>query len=312
MSNISRRKFLKISAVSLTLPFSTNLLANNTEKISWEGYALGAQGNMTLFHKSPTYANKILNICIQEIHRLEKIFSLYDTTSSISLLNKNGSLQNPPEELVEVLEFSHEISKKTNGAFDVTVQPLWSVHNKFFKDENNQNIKKLQKEINKNISLVSYKNISIDKKIIFFKQKDMQITLNGIAQGYITDKITNILRQNGFTNVLVDLGEFNSIGGYDNTRDWNIATPYLKDISYISLNNMAVASSGGYGTKFNENYHHLFDTQTGTSANHISSVTIKAPNAMLADALSTAVYVMPLQESKKLKHFFPNIEIYIS
>lgn len=311
MTNTTRRKFLKITAISLCLPFTSNLLsANNLEKTTWEGVSLGVKGNMTLFHEDISYAKKTLDICINEVRRLEKIFSLFDKDSSISMLNKQGFLSNPQKELVEVLEFANKISENTNGAFDVTVQPLWNTHLKFFKNKKNQDLKKLIKSIKTTTTLVSYKNISISTKEISFKQKGMQITLNGIAQGYITDKITNILKEKGFKNVLVDLGEINSIGGYDDKRDWNIATPYLKDIKYVTLNNMAIASSGGYGTKFNEKYHHLFDPKTGTSANYIKSVTVKAQSAMLADALSTAIYVMPEKESEKLKSIYPNIEVY--
>ena len=310
MSNINRRKFLNITAMTLALPFCSNsLFANLQEKITWTGIALGADSNMTLFHKDKSYAKESLNICINEIKRLENIFSLFDNNSSISQLNKEGYILNPPKELVEVLNFANNISENTNGAFDATVQPLWIIHKSYSK---HKNIAILNDEIQKVKNLISYKNIEINKNKIYFKKENMQITLNGIAQGYITDKITNILEQRGFTNVLVNLGEFNSIGGYDENRDWNIATPYLNDIKYLKLNNNAVASSGGYGTRFDEKYHHLFDVNTGTSANYINSVTIKASNAMLADALSTAVFVMSEKQREKIKSIYPNIEIYTS
>lgn len=313
MSKITRRKFLNITALTLVLPFCSNsLFANTQEKISWQGLALGAQSNMTLFHNDKSYAKKTLDICINEIARLEKIFSLFDANSSISRLNYDGYLKNPPKELLELLNFANTISKNTNGAFDITVQPLWIIHDRFFKNEKHQDITKLKEEIKKAKDLISYKNILINENEIIFKQDKMKITLNGIAQGYITDKITNILRKKGFTNVLVDLGEFNSIGGYDENRDWNIATPYLNDIKYLKLNNNAIASSGGYGTRFDEKYHHLFDVRTGTSANYINSVTVKAQNATLADAIATAIFVMPKEESEKLKNIYPNIEIYTS
>ena len=310
MSNINRRKFLNITAMTLAIPFCSNsLFANLQEKITWTGIALGADSNMTLFHKDKSYAKESLNICINEIKRLENIFSLFDNNSSISQLNKEGYILNPPKELVEVLNFANNISENTNGAFDATVQPLWIIHKSYSK---HKNIAILNDEIQKVKNLISYKNIEINKNKIYFKKENMQITLNGIAQGYITDKITNILEQRGFTNVLVNLGEFNSIGGYDENRDWNIATPYLNDIKYLKLNNNAVASSGGYGTRFDEKYHHLFDVNTGTSANYINSVTIKASNAMLADALSTAVFVMSEKQREKIKSIYPNIEIYTS
>ncbi|WP_122893704.1 FAD:protein FMN transferase [Arcobacter peruensis] len=307
-SILSRRKFLKISACSLAFSLTPNILnANEREKISWSGIALGAQSNMTLFHKNKLYAKDTLDICINEIKRLENIFSLFIPNSSICLLNKNGNLKNPPKELVEVLKFAEDISIKTNGAFDVTVQPLWVAHAKY---SNNKN--KLKKAIKEAKNLISYKNIQIKEDKISFKKPNVQITLNGIAQGYITDKITSILRQKGFTNVLVDLGELNSIGGYNEQRDWNIATPYLVNTPYLKLNNQAMASSGGYGTMFSKRYHHLFDTKTRTSANYIKSVTVKANNATLADALATAICVMPKKENEKLKNTYPEIEIYTS
>ena len=310
MSNINRRKFLNITAMTLAIPFCSNsLFANLQEKITWTGIALGADSNMTLFHKDKSYAKDSLNICINEIKRLENIFSLFDNNSSISQLNKEGYILNPPKELVEVLNFANNISENTNGAFDATVQPLWIIHKSYSK---HKNIAILNDEIQKVKNLISYKNIEINKDKIYFKKENMQITLNGIAQGYITDKITYILKERGFTNVLVNLGEFNSIGGYDENRDWNIATPYLNDIKYLKLNNNAIASSGGYGTRFDEKYHHLFDMKTGTSANYLNSVTIKASNAMLADALSTAVFVMSEKQREKIKSIYPNIEIYTS
>ena len=310
MSNINRRKFLNITAMTLALPFCSNsLFANIQEKITWKGIALGADSNMTLFHKDKSYAKESLNICINEIKRLENIFSLFDNNSSISQLNKKGYILNPPKELVDVLNCANNISENTNGAFDATVQPLWIIHKSYSK---HKNIAILNDEIQKVKNLISYKNIEINKNKIYFKKENMQITLNGIAQGYITDKITYILKERGFTNVLVDLGEFNSIGGYDENRDWNIATPYLNDIKYLKLNNNAIASSGGYGTRFDGKYHHLFDTKTGTSAIYINSVTIKASNAMLADALSTAVFVMSEKQREKIKSIYPNIEIYTS
>ena len=125
MSNINRRKFLNITAMTLALPFCSNsLFANIQEKITWKGIALGADSNMTLFHKDKSYAKDSLNICINEIKRLENIFSLFDNNSSISQLNKEGYILNPPKELVEVLNFANNISENTNGAFDATVQPL--------------------------------------------------------------------------------------------------------------------------------------------------------------------------------------------
>jgi len=305
MTKISRRTFLNISATSLALSLIPNTLKASQEKISWQGVALGAPSSMTLFHENSIYGEKIVSSCITEIKRLENIFSIYDKTSSISKLNKNGLLKNPPKELVEVLSFANKISKQSNGFFDVSIQPLWNIHKKY---HNNKRV--LNDKIKNTKELVNYKNILISKKEISFRKKNMSISLNAIAQGYITDKISELLRNKGFTNVLVDLGEIRAIGAHPDNRDWNIQTPYLKE-SYISINNQSMASSGGYGTMFNKELHHLFNPKSGTSENSIKAVSVVAKEAMLADALSTAIAVMPKKDRIKLLKFYPNVKVYI-
>lgn len=307
MTKITRRNFLNITAVSIALSMFPNKLSASQKKVSWEGFALGAQSKMSLFHKDINYAKDTLKECEKEIYRLENIFSLFIKDSIINKLNNQSYLKNPPRELIEVLNFSREISKNSKGAFDITVQPLWEIHAKYFNDK-----KLLEKKIKKSKKLIAWDKIRISKNRIHFKQKGMAITLNGIAQGYITDKISELLRKKGFTNVLVDLGEINTIGQHPNNRDWNISTPYLKDKKYLQINNQAMASSGGYGTSFNRKLHHLFNPKSGTSANYVKSVTVVAQTAMLADALSTAIAVMPKNKSKNLIKLYPNVRVYTS
>lgn len=312
MQNISRRKFLSISGTALCLSMiPTNLLASN-EKFVWQGTALGANATMTLFHENQSYAKETIKTCIKEIRRLERIFSLFHADSSINQLNQNSILKNPPLELVDILNISNQVSQDSNGAFDISIQPLWTLYKTHFaKNHDSLNGPSLQ-DIKKVKKLISWKSVKVSNKEILLTKKNMQITLNGIAQGYITDKIAHILEQKGFTNVLLDLGEIRAIEQHPNKRDWNISTPYLKDKDYIKLNNMALASSGGYGTRFNQNYHHLFNPHDGKSANFVNAVTIKAPSATLADALSTAIYVMPETKRKRLLKLYPNTKAYIS
>lgn len=307
MNNISRRKFLNISASAFVFSILP-LQGKSIQKESvWKGVSLGAESSMKLFHQDQSYSNSIIKECLNEINRLEKIFSIYDKKSIISKLNKKGKIINPPKELVEVINFANNISKQSNGAFDISVQPLWNIHKHYSSKE-----KVLVKKIQKIKKLINWKNIVINENEIFFKQKGMAITLNGIAQGYITDKITHLLKSKGFTNVLVNLGEIKTIGNHPQNRDWNISTPYLNNKQYISLNNNAIASSGAYGTKFNKNSHHLFNTKSGKSANYLNSVSVVASSAMLADAISTTIAVMPKEEGKEFMKIYPNVRVYTS
>lgn len=316
MANISRRKFINISGIALGMCLLPAQLLASKKKITWTGTALGADANMSLYHENSDFTKKVIEECVTEIRRLERVFSLFYRDSALVQLNKHGLLNNPPKELVELLNAAQKISQVSNGAFDVTVQPLWILHASHFAKANaNPNGPSLE-QIQKTKQIVGWKKLSIKKDKIQFKQKGMAITLNGIAQGYITDKITELLQIKGFTNVLVDLGEMRAIGNHPSGRTWQIAAPYSKEVSkkdgFIRLSNQAIASSGGYGTQFNKNHHHLFNPHTGTSANYIKAVSIVAPSATLADALSTAVAVMPKDKANKLLSLYPKVTAYIS
>lgn len=129
----------------------------------------------------------------------------------------------------------------------------------------------------------------------------MGITLNGIAQGYITDCITRLLRQGGLERALVDMGEIRGLDRRAAPGDWQVglADPRAPQriLAAVPVRNQALATSGGYGTALDAagRYTHLFDPRTGSAQPRYQSVSVMAPNAAMADALSTAFSQMPLQ-----------------
>ena len=316
MNSISRRKFINISGVAIGMCFLSIQAKENQEKFTWKGTALGADASMTLYHTNQNYINQTINECIDEIRKLERIFSLFYRNSAVVHLNKYRILNNPPKELIELLLMAQNISQLSNGAFDVTVQPLWIMYNSFFSKKNASNYGPSKKEIKQTKKLVNWKKLIIKNNKIKLTEKGMKITLNGIAQGYITDKITNLLKNKGFTNVLVNLGEIRTIGKHPSGRNWQIAVPYSNEVNnnsgFIKLNNQAIASSGGYGTSFNKTYHHLFNPHSGKSSNFVKAVSVIASTATLADSLSTTVAVISKEKSQKLLKLFPNVTSYIS
>lgn len=310
-SSLNRRGFLTVCSFALGLCTIPKQLLANQEKITWSGTALGANATMTLYNSSQIYAKTVIKECVEEIKRLENIFSLFDNKSAIVQLNRNGILENPPKELLDIIHLANTVSLKSDGAFDITVQPLWEYYSSFFYKNGTKNQPDF-KEIKRVKKLLGWEKIILEKNRIEFKQKSMAITLNGIAQGYITDKITRLLKQRGFTNTLINLGEIRAIGKHPTGRLWNIKAPFSKESQLIHLDNQAVASSGGYGTQFSKTHHHLFNPHTALSANFINAVSIKAPTAVIADALSTAVAVMPKDKSEKLLSLYPDVRAYIS
>jgi thiamine biosynthesis lipoprotein len=126
----------------------------------------------------------------------------------------------------------------------------------------------------------------------------MAITLNGIAQGYISDVIADMLRNEGFENAVVDLGEYRTIGRHPDGRRWRIGIRDGRDPGSVDHiidleEDMALAVSGGYGTTFEASgrFHHIFDPRTGASANTVVDVAVIGPRATAADGLATAICV---------------------
>jgi thiamine biosynthesis lipoprotein len=142
----------------------------------------------------------------------------------------------------------------------------------------------------------------------------MALTLNGIAQGYLTDRLADILRANGCDRVLADMGksEIRLVGRRPDGEPWRIglADPLAPDRVGVTLDlaDRCISTSGGYGTKFEATgrYHHLFDPTTGRSAGHYIAVSVVAASTMVADALSTALYVTPPERGGRLLAAFPD------
>ncbi len=153
---------------------------------------------------------------------------------------------------------------------------------------------------------------------IRFLRPGMAVTLNGIAQGYITDRITDLLKAEGIGKVLVDMGELRGLGRHPDGRPWRVGVinPLSpKEFSrIINVSDTAVASSGAYGTRFGGDgkHHYLFDPKTGTSANYHAGVTVTAPTATLADGLSTAFAVMPTHRVREARGHLQEVTVTIT
>jgi thiamine biosynthesis lipoprotein len=121
----------------------------------------------------------------------------------------------------------------------------------------------------------------------------MAVTLNGIAQGYVTDRVADLLRRRGL-RALVDMGEIRALGAAPDGRPWPVG---LEDpaapgqvAETIALDDLAVATSGGYGTRFDAagRFNHIFDPADGRSSWRYGAVSVVAADATTADALATA------------------------
>ena len=294
----SRRRFLRLSAAIAGCTLLPGVGAAGTgatpAPVVWHGIALGAAASLTLYHPDRSLAKAAIAAARAEIERLESIFSLYRKDSAIMRLNRDGRLDDPPPALLRLLGQAKSIARLTDGAFDPTVQPLWRLYAAHFAgptpDPSGPNPAALEAAL----SLVDHESLVVKSKELRFETPGMAITLNGIAQGYITDRVAELLRRRGLSQVLVDLGEQRALGRHPSGRAWRAGIQDPAEPSRLAremmLEDAALATSAGAGTRFEPSgrHHHLFDPRSGLSSRLHASVSVLAPTANLADGLSTA------------------------
>jgi thiamine biosynthesis lipoprotein len=275
---------------------------SNPPVFAWRGQALGGEARLLLAHPDQAEARRAAARCVAEIARLERIFSLFDPASELSRLNRDGALTAPSHDLRLLLAESQRFGTLSRGAFDVTVQPLWRLLAEHFARPGHDPAGPSERRVAAARALVDFRNIDLARGRVAFLRPGMAVTLNGIAQGYITDKVADLLRNGGFDNVLLQLGETRALGRPAPDRPWRVSLAGTAHAKTVDLVNQAVAASSGAAARFDSagRHHHLFDPATGASAAGASAVTVIADRATTADGLSTALAVAPPEAGEAL------------
>ena len=301
---ITRRRFIGISAAAgglSLLPLGRGVTAQ-ASAVTWSGIALGAVASLQIHHPDRAAAAKLVQSSVAELRRLERLFSLYRDDSMLVALNRRGVLEAPPAEFVELLGEARRYAELTDGVFDPTVQPLWALYTDHFSKPDAAPDGPPAADVKAALLLVGYGNVQVSRDRIALAHRGVALTLNGIAQGYITDRIVALLRAGGIEHSMVDMGESRAIGTRPDGRPWDVglADPDAPQriAQTIPIIDQAVATSGGYGFRFDAQgrFNHLFDPKTGQSAARYRSVTVVMPTATAADALSTAFSLLPLED----------------
>ena len=301
VNRISRRRLISISAAAgAGLCFGLSPAGADRYVHRWRGRALGAQAQIALVHSDGQSAARQFRVVEAEIRRLESIFSLYLADSELVRLNREGRLRAPSLELVELLGLAQRIHAVTRGAFDPTVQPLWEYHARRARGQTME-AGEVPAAL---LARVGLGNVAVTASEISFCKKGMSLTLNGIAQGFITDRIAALLTAAGWSNVVVDLGEISAsgqgpegpkpaAGGWPVTVRPDPQRPGAQDM--VFLVNAAIASSARRGMVFDDggDRSHILDPVTGRPVNNdLDATSVIASTAALADGLSTAALVL--------------------
>lgn len=239
-----------------------------------------------------------VDAAVAEIERLDDLLSTGSDDSEVTKINKNGG-GTLSEDTSYLVKRALEVYKDTDGAFDISIYPVmkaWGFAGDTFQVPD-------KKTLSNALSLVDASKISYNEKksTISFEKKGMQIDLGGIAKGYTSDRVIEILKSYGIEHAMINLGgNVDLLGKKTDGSEWRIAVQDPEDedsyVGVLSVSDEAVITSGGYERYFEEDgvtYHHIIDPATGYPANNgLISVTIVSDDGTLADGLSTSLFVM--------------------
>ena len=297
---MQRRQLLQLG---MGLGLSLNATAR--ESLVWQERSLMGFGTTLWLKAAHTDASKLheaLDASVKAIRSVEKQMSLFDPDSAVSRLNRQGELRKPYAQLLSVLTLAQYVSRRSAGAFDVTMQPLWrlwSLHSQ------SQTLPS-SKALSQTRSLVNWQAMTVSADVVRLHAKGMGVSLNGIAQGYAADKVRAVLQAHGVQHALIDTGETTFLGQSSKGEDWRFAVePSAASSSVppiINTHGWAIATSSDAHTVFSSDHvhHHILNPQTGDSPTHWSSVSVMAPSCALADALTKVFFMCPPQRVERL------------
>jgi thiamine biosynthesis lipoprotein len=265
---------------------------------------MGNQFEISVVGRCAEWATERIAAAVAEIQRIEKLMTTFGEESETNLINRAAGM-NPvkvSEETFRLIRRSIRISEITQGAFDITYgsvdKSLWNF---------DVNMKQLpdEKTAKRLVRLINYKNIILDENemTVFLKEKGMRIGFGGIGKGYAAERAKGVLKDMGVYSGIVNAsGDLTTWGQQPDGKPWTIGivNPNLsgKIFSYMSVTDMAVATSGNY-EKFivinGKKYSHTINPRTGLPVRGIKSVTVITPNAEIADAMATPVTIMGIQ-----------------
>lgn len=277
---------------------------------------MGSRFEITVVATDSIEANGYIDLAIDEITRIEKLISSWDPASQTSEINRNAGIKpvKVDEELFNLISRSIEISKLTDGAFDISFASM----DKIWKFDGSMTEMPSEESIKQSVAKVGYQNILLDPEnfTVFLKLEGMKIGFGAIGKGYAADKAKNFLMEKGVPSGIINAsGDMNTWGKQPNGDSWKVAitNPMDKNKAFalLAIDESAVVTSGNYEKYVTFNgvrYTHIIDPRTGFPATGIISATVFAPKAEIADALATSIFVMGKDVGIDFINQLPKIE----
>ena len=260
---------------------------------------LGTSLSLQVAHRDPARAERALDAVVAAIRHVEAQMSLFDPGSALRRLNRDGVLHQPDADLLRILRLAQMVSAQSQGAFDVTVQPLWQV----FEAAQGEAVLPSRAAVAQARARVGWQGMEVAPGRVHFTRPGMAVTLNGIAQGYAADLARQRLRSLGIEHALIHTGEWAALGQPDAQQDWTLGVADPRDeqalITRLTTDGRCIATSADSQTSFSgdHRHHHIFDPRTGYSPPELASVTVAATSCALADALTKVMFVAGMRRA---------------
>lgn len=277
---------------------------------------MGNNFTITVVADDKDFALQNINNAIEEIKRIEQLFTTFKPDSQTNLINDNAGIKlvKIDREVFGLIERSIAISKITQGAFDITYgsidKSLWNFDKTMTELPSPELAKKM-------VHLINYNNIILDREngTVFLKEKGMRIGFGGIGKGYAAEMAKNRLIENKVQSGIINAsGDLTAWGKQPNGKAWTIgiANPDQPEsaFSYLEISGKAVATSGNYEKYIlinGKKYSHTIDPKTGLPITGIKSVTVISSNAEFADAMATPIAVMGIKAGLYLVDQIPDL-----
>jgi len=303
--------------VPLTAAADSSAPPPRDSKQHFQARSMGTVVDLTLWTDDATGASATAQAVFDEFKRLDQLMSNWVDTSDVSKINAAAGVNavEVSEETLKLVQFAQNVSKKSGGAFDITVgayRGLW----KF--DEDIDGTIPNPKEVAARRKLTGWRDVVVDgkKKTIKLRRKGMAITLGGIAKGYAVDRAVALLRGRGYQNFIMQAGGDLYVSGTKGGQKWRVG---IRDprggrdatFAITELQDRTFSTSGDYERGFVKDgvrYHHILDPKTGQPARLCRSVTVSAKDAITADAWSKPLFILGPERGLKLLKSMPDLQ----
>ncbi len=311
-----RTVFLRLWLVLLAFTASTLPAADDVVRYEASHDAMGTVFTVVAYGKDRDYLGEVLSEVFEEIDRLDQQMSNYQPESELSAINRYAAERAVTVEprLFQLLHEALDYSAETEGAFDITVGPLMKAWG-FFRGPGRVPSTAELEAVRKH---VGFRHVRLDeeRRTVRFAVEGMELDLGGIGKGYAVDQAVEILKSYGIESALVSNGRSSlyALGAPPGEQAWRVKVrdPFdaEKTADVIRLKNFSLSTSGDYEKFFTlggRTYAHILDPSSGHPVEGMLATAVLAPRATQTDALSTALYVLGAQRSRRYVAAHPNL-----